>query len=132
MSLAILIILKNHPRVTLVAPGGFSGWNKNNALYWAYMARCCQCGSCWSGVCEKGPGAAPVLDTASFSQLQDGPTAAKANLFNNTGGTSVITHVRKSENWCTAAVRERSEKNVRETTLHTLRPVEKERQEVLQ
>lgn len=42
------------------------------------------------------------------------PLLAKAKTINDIGSTSVITHLRKGRTYCTAAVRERSEKNMEE------------------
>ena len=88
------------------------------------LERCCR-----GGFCEKKPGADPVPDRASSSWLQNGP---KAEPIRDAGGASVITYLRKGKKHCEAAVRERREKNVRETTLQTPKSVKKEGEEVLQ
>ena len=59
------------------------------------------------------------------------PPLPKTEPISNTCDPSVITYLRKSKK-CFAAVRERSKKKVRETTVQTPRSVKKEREEVLQ
>jgi len=66
---------------------------------------------CWTG-----------LVTASFTV--DLPLT-KAEPISSVYGTSVIACLIKDINYCTAVVRKRSVKNVRETTLHTQRSVKK-------
>ncbi|KAK4805327.1 LOW QUALITY PROTEIN: hypothetical protein QYF61_018190 [Mycteria americana] len=60
------------------------------------------------------------------------PKLPKAEPISDIDGTSVITYLIKGKKHCAAAVRERSEKNGRETTLQTPRSVKKEGEKVLQ
>lgn len=55
------------------------------------------------------------------------PPLAKAETISDAGGTSVTTHLRKCEKYCTGSVRETSEENVKQC-----RSVEKEWEKVLQ
>lgn len=70
--------------------------------------------------CEDMTGKYP-LDTAISSWLQNRPASGKGENVNKTGGTSVITYLRKRGKKCSRAAVRESEKNVRETTLQTLR-----------
>lgn len=60
------------------------------------------------------------------------PLLAKAEPVSDTGGTSVITYFKKCNNHSTAAVREKSEKNMGTIALQTPMTAVKEGEEVLQ
>jgi len=61
---------------------------------------------CRGDPCEKRPGAAPMLDRASSSQVQNGPTTEPIS---DAGGASVKTHLRRGKKHCSTATIERSE-----------------------
>jgi len=68
----------------------------------------------------------PVLSSSRVDPLQDTPEPISPD-----DRAAVITYLRKHKIYCVAAVRERSEKNMREKSLLTPRSVEKEEEEVL-
>ena len=75
----------------------------------------------------------PPCQTEPVSAIsKTDPLLAKVEPTSGVGHTSVVTYLRKGKNCCTAAVWEKSEKNVRETALRIPESMKKEGEGVLQ